>query len=129
MQENSQVRVFSGEAPSWGAMAPRFKYRLSTFFDFFFLETLNDFSSCFIDPVKNMDTRVQSSLGTRLLHQFLHQLNTGKNDALTRSSDMREESVFDGIIFRALWGKVGNTDFNPNVISKRLEVLFENIVS
>ncbi len=93
------------------------------------LEIGGHFSTCFIGFVNHMDKCFQASRGVSFLHQFLDQRHRGENDALTSAGDVREEAVFDGIVFGTVGGIVGNANFDPNFIGQRLQVLLEQVVT
>ncbi len=42
---------------------------------------------------------------------------------------MWEKTMFDGVVFGAIWGIVGNTDFNSDFVGQDVQVLLENIVT
>ena len=76
-----------------------------------------------------MDKYFQPGRRVGFRHQFLDQRHTGENDALTSSGDVREEAVFDGVVFGTVGWIVGNANFNPNFIGQRLQVLLEQVVT
>jgi len=76
-----------------------------------------------------MDKRLQAGTGAGVLHEFFDQLDTGEHHALTRSGDMWEKSVFDGIVFGTVRRVVSTPDFNPNLVGERLQILLENRVA
>ncbi len=87
------------------------------------------FTTGFVDLVNNMDKSFQSGLGAGFFHQFFDEFAAGEDHALASAGNMREETVFAGVVFRAIGWIVSNANFDPDFIGQCLQVLLEDVVA
>ena len=92
-------------------------------------EISRNFAAGSIDFVEYMDENVQTGLGLGLGQQLHDAFQRCENDTLTCPRDVREEAVFDRVVFGAVGRIVRNADLDADFISQGLQVLLEDIVA
>ncbi len=81
--------------------------------------------SGFIDAVDNIDSDLKARSGLCAFNQLLDQRYAGEDNAFTSTGNVREDTMFDGIVFRTIRRKVGNPNFQIEGIGECLQVLLK----
>ncbi len=76
-----------------------------------------------------MNECLEARLGVSLFHQFFDQFGRRENHALAGPGHMRAQTVFNGVPLGAIRRIMRDADFDADLISQDLEVLFEEVMA
>ena len=68
------------------------------------LEIRSDLTTKVIDSINDMNKGLQASFGGGIFHQCFDEFDGSKDDALASAGHVREETMFNGIVFGTAGG-------------------------
>jgi hypothetical protein len=82
----------------------------------------------FIDLVEEAHGHFQAGGGFGTLDELLGDLDAVEDHALARAGDVREDAMFDRVVFRAVGRVVRDADLDADAVRQSLQILFEQIL-